>query len=168
MSSAISSISRRCAVQIGLAAPLRDESGLASRFALHASNVECMALHLAAHTLSDEPRSPVTNVHLNADATLFASSTIEGWVIYQTNPLQVVSRKGDWADQVHRDLYACVYPSPLLPRRLVRLVVVDLRPSRTDQSRLPRRRSTDAAVPAQQGRPLRCQSRPRRSRTRVP
>ncbi|GAA5980380.1 hypothetical protein JCM10908_001633 [Rhodotorula pacifica] len=56
-----------------------------------------MALHLAAHTLSDEPRSPITNVHLNSDCTLFASSTLEGWVIYQTNPLQVISRK-DLAD----------------------------------------------------------------------
>ncbi|KWU45386.1 WD40 repeat-like protein [Rhodotorula sp. JG-1b] len=74
-----------------------------------------MALHLAAHTLSDEPRSPVTNVHLNADATLFASSTVEGWVIYQTNPLQVVSRK-DLADS---SLSICV---PLERTNLVFLV----------------------------------------------
>ncbi|GAA5879269.1 hypothetical protein JCM3774_006420 [Rhodotorula dairenensis] len=74
-----------------------------------------MALHLAAHTLSDDPRSPVTNVHLNADGTLFACSTVHGWVIHSTNPLQVVSRK-DLADS---SLSICL---PLKRTNLVFLV----------------------------------------------
>ncbi|BGP21803.1 Phosphatidylinositol 3,5-bisphosphate-binding protein [Rhodotorula toruloides] len=49
-----------------------------------------MALHLPAHTLSDEEPSPVTAVHLNSDGSLFATSTTRGWVVYRTNPLEVI------------------------------------------------------------------------------
>ncbi|BGP44956.1 Phosphatidylinositol 3,5-bisphosphate-binding protein [Rhodotorula kratochvilovae] len=52
-----------------------------------------MALHLPAHSLSDAPPSPVTGVHLNASGTLFATSTVEGWVVYRTQPLEVVTRR---------------------------------------------------------------------------
>ncbi|BGO96789.1 hypothetical protein RTG_00374 [Rhodotorula toruloides ATCC 204091] len=52
-----------------------------------------MALHLPAHTLSDEKPSPVTAVHLNSDGSLFATSTTRGWVVYRTNPLEVVTRR---------------------------------------------------------------------------
>lgn len=53
-----------------------------------------MALHLPAHTLSDEEPSPVTAVHVNSDGSLFATSTTRGWVVYRTNPLEVVTRRG--------------------------------------------------------------------------
>ncbi|GAA5863632.1 hypothetical protein JCM1840_000087 [Sporobolomyces johnsonii] len=52
-----------------------------------------MALHLPAHSLSDEQRSNVTGVHLNSSSSLFATSTTEGWVVYRTNPLEVVTRR---------------------------------------------------------------------------
>ncbi|BGP04932.1 Phosphatidylinositol 3,5-bisphosphate-binding protein [Rhodotorula toruloides] len=52
-----------------------------------------MALHLPAHTLSDEEPSPVTAVHVNSDGSLFATSTTRGWVVYRTNPLEVVTRR---------------------------------------------------------------------------
>ncbi|GAA5926849.1 hypothetical protein JCM3775_007057 [Rhodotorula graminis] len=52
-----------------------------------------MALHLPAHTLSDAPPSPITGVHLNADRSVFATSTTEGWVVYRTQPLEVLTRR---------------------------------------------------------------------------
>ncbi|BGP29006.1 Phosphatidylinositol 3,5-bisphosphate-binding protein [Rhodotorula toruloides] len=52
-----------------------------------------MALHLPAHTLSDEEPSPVTAVHLNSDGSVFATSTTRGWVVYRTNPLEAVTRR---------------------------------------------------------------------------
>ncbi|TNY21337.1 hypothetical protein DMC30DRAFT_203361, partial [Rhodotorula diobovata] len=52
-----------------------------------------MALHLPAHSLSDAPPSPLTGVHLNADGSLFATSTVEGWVVYRTQPLEVLTRR---------------------------------------------------------------------------
>ncbi|GAA5994725.1 uncharacterized protein JCM10292_004315 [Rhodotorula paludigena] len=52
-----------------------------------------MALRLPAHSLSDAPASPITGVHLNADGSLFATATLEGWVVYRTNPLQVITRR---------------------------------------------------------------------------
>jgi hypothetical protein len=54
-----------------------------------------MALHLAAHSLSDEPTSNITALHLNSSSSLFATSTTNGWVIYRSNPLEVVSRRGE-------------------------------------------------------------------------
>ncbi|GAA5955244.1 hypothetical protein JCM3765_003256 [Sporobolomyces pararoseus] len=52
-----------------------------------------MALHLPGHTLSDAPPSNVKGLHLNSSGSLFATSTTEGWVVYQTNPLQPVTRR---------------------------------------------------------------------------
>ncbi|GAA5902157.1 hypothetical protein JCM6882_006716 [Rhodosporidiobolus microsporus] len=52
-----------------------------------------MALHLPAHSLSDEPTSNIRGLHLNSSASLFATSTTDGWVVYRTNPLEVVTRR---------------------------------------------------------------------------
>ncbi|GAA5842410.1 hypothetical protein JCM9279_005375 [Rhodotorula babjevae] len=52
-----------------------------------------MALHLPAHSLSDAPPSPVTGVHLNPDGSVFSTSTTEGWVVYRTQPLEVLTRR---------------------------------------------------------------------------
>ncbi|GAA5890251.1 hypothetical protein JCM8208_002752 [Rhodotorula glutinis] len=52
-----------------------------------------MALHLPAHSLQDAPPSPITGVHLNADGSAFATSTTEGWVVYRTQPLEVLTRR---------------------------------------------------------------------------
>ncbi|GAA6007650.1 hypothetical protein JCM11491_003912 [Sporobolomyces phaffii] len=52
-----------------------------------------MALHLAAHTLSDAVPSNILGVHLNASGTLFGTSTSEGWVVYRTHPLAAVTRR---------------------------------------------------------------------------
>ncbi|GAA6053509.1 hypothetical protein JCM3770_000301 [Rhodotorula araucariae] len=52
-----------------------------------------MALHLPAHSLSNEPPSPVTGVHLNSDGSVFSTSTVQGWIVYRTQPLQVLTRR---------------------------------------------------------------------------
>ncbi|GAA5831808.1 hypothetical protein JCM11251_003893 [Rhodosporidiobolus azoricus] len=52
-----------------------------------------MALHLPAHSLSDEPTSNIRGLHLNSSASLFSTSTTDGWVVYRTNPLEVVTRR---------------------------------------------------------------------------
>lgn len=54
-----------------------------------------MALHLAAHSLSDEPLSNITNLTLNSSSSLFSTSTSDGWIIYNSNPLKVVTRRGN-------------------------------------------------------------------------
>ncbi|GAA5943903.1 uncharacterized protein JCM15063_006542 [Sporobolomyces koalae] len=52
-----------------------------------------MALHLPAHTLQDAPPSNLTGIHLNADGSVFAASTTEGWIVYRTHPLEVLTRR---------------------------------------------------------------------------
>lgn len=60
-----------------------------------------MALHLAAHTLADEARSPILGVNFNScSSNSFATATKEGWVIYRTQPLEVLSRRGGLASSV--------------------------------------------------------------------
>jgi WD repeat-containing protein 45 len=54
-----------------------------------------MALHLPAHTLADEARSPILGVSFNSSgSSSFATATTEGWVVYRTEPLEVLSRRG--------------------------------------------------------------------------
>lgn len=54
-----------------------------------------MALHLPAHTLADEARSPILGVSFNSSgSSSFATATTEGWVVYRTEPLEVLSRQG--------------------------------------------------------------------------
>ncbi|GAA5857271.1 hypothetical protein JCM8547_009408 [Rhodosporidiobolus lusitaniae] len=52
-----------------------------------------MALHLPAHSLSDEPSSNITGLALNSTSSLFATATTDGWVVYRTNPLEMVTRR---------------------------------------------------------------------------
>ncbi|GAA6035120.1 hypothetical protein JCM8097_006371 [Rhodosporidiobolus ruineniae] len=52
-----------------------------------------MALHLAAHALSDEPQSNITHLALVPSSSLFASATTDGWNIYRTNPLTPLSQR---------------------------------------------------------------------------
>ncbi|GAA6005689.1 hypothetical protein JCM10207_005296 [Rhodosporidiobolus poonsookiae] len=47
-----------------------------------------MALHLPAHSLSDEIPSNILRLSLNSNGCLFATATLEGWAVYATNPLQ--------------------------------------------------------------------------------
>jgi len=55
-----------------------------------------MALHLASHQLSDAQPSNITGLHFNANGSLFATSTLEGWIIYRTNPLQIITKRGEY------------------------------------------------------------------------
>lgn len=64
---------------------------LVSLFRPPAQSLACMALHLPAHSLSDEPSSNVTHLLLNSSSSLFATSTTAGWLIYRLNPLEVLS-----------------------------------------------------------------------------
>ncbi|GAA5896788.1 WD40 repeat domain-containing protein [Sporobolomyces salmoneus] len=52
-----------------------------------------MALHLPGHTLQDAQPCNITGIHLEASGRLFSTSTSEGWVVYQTNPLEPVTRR---------------------------------------------------------------------------
>ncbi|GAA5989444.1 hypothetical protein JCM11641_007907 [Rhodosporidiobolus odoratus] len=52
-----------------------------------------MALHLPAHTLSDEPTSNITRLALNSTDAHFGAATTDGWAIYTTNPLETVIRR---------------------------------------------------------------------------
>lgn len=52
-------------------------------------------MNLPPYTLSDEPPSPILNVTLNNNSNHFATSTTEGWVVYSTSPLAVISRRGN-------------------------------------------------------------------------
>ena len=156
-----------------LGAPPPSSSSLPVLVASHppplGSGAPCatMALHLPAHSLSDAPPSPVTGVHLNADGSVFATSTTEGWVVYRTQPLEVLTRRGalyslslsgpgpTTADSSHRDRP----PRRLAPHRP---------PPRALQPSLPRRRAPLPALPAQQGRPVGRARPAARRRARVP
>lgn len=55
-----------------------------------------MAIHLPAHTLGDEPRTSVLGVYLNsagAPSSTFATAIENGWAVYRTNPLELLSRR---------------------------------------------------------------------------
>ncbi|GAA5830627.1 hypothetical protein JCM5353_001316 [Sporobolomyces roseus] len=52
-----------------------------------------MALHLASHQLSDAKPSNITGLHFNSNGSLFSTPTLEGWIIYTTNPLQIVTKR---------------------------------------------------------------------------
>lgn len=52
-------------------------------------------MNLAHNTLSDQIPSPVLNINFNSTGSLFATSTIDGWVIYDTKELQIISKRGE-------------------------------------------------------------------------
>lgn len=52
-------------------------------------------MNLPLHLLLDEAPSPIRNVSFSADGSLFSTSTTDGWVVYRTNPLEVISRRGE-------------------------------------------------------------------------
>lgn len=57
-----------------------------------------MALHLPAHTIGDEPRKSVLGVNFNSagsPSSTFATATEHGWSMYRTNPLELLSRRGE-------------------------------------------------------------------------
>lgn len=65
-----------------------------------------MALHLPAHTLADEARSPILGVSFNSSgSSSFATATTEGWVVYRTDPLEVLSRRGRYYRHTILQLY---------------------------------------------------------------
>jgi hypothetical protein len=51
-------------------------------------------MNLALHTLSDEKPSPVLNINFNSSGSLFATATTDGWVVYGTEPLRIISKRG--------------------------------------------------------------------------
>lgn len=65
-----------------------------------------MALKLPAHQLSDAPQSDIVGITFNASSSLFATSTSEGWVIYRTEPLAVISRRGEQLPSLARSTYS--------------------------------------------------------------
>lgn len=54
-----------------------------------------MALKLPAHQLSDAPHSDIAGITFNSSSSFFSTSTSQGWVIYRTEPLAIISRRGE-------------------------------------------------------------------------
>ncbi|KAI5476128.1 SVP1-like protein 2 [Pseudohyphozyma bogoriensis] len=55
---------------------------------------ESRRLNLPTHQISDAPPSPILSIQFSSQQdSLFATATTEGWVVYQLNPLRVISRR---------------------------------------------------------------------------
>lgn len=52
-------------------------------------------MNLPLHTLADEAPSPILNITFNSSGSLFATATTDGWVVYGTEPLRIISKRGE-------------------------------------------------------------------------
>ena len=109
-------------------------------------------MNLARHSISSARPVHILDARFDADATVFAASTHEGFAVYRSWPLELVRKRGMFEPIVSRPTAAFIFCC-----RTVQWNAISCLTSAHDQPSIPRRWGKESIIPPEQsGRLGRC------------